>query len=71
MREVQLALDEMYQELDHGHAGVTPTDVGYRGRCLCGWISLEQPTKPKARGAVSSHLARTVPGARVVALLRK
>lgn len=71
MREVQLAFDEMYQELTHGHDGVIPTDDGYRARCLCGWISMEKPTKPLARGSASSHIARTVPGARVVALLRK
>lgn len=71
MREVQLALDEMYAELVHGHMGVVALEFGYRGQCRCGWVGQLQDTKALARGSVSSHLSRTEPGARVVALLRR
>lgn len=70
-RVVQLALEETDPGLWHGHDVVVPTDTGYRGCCACGWVSDTLPDKAKARGAVSSHLARTPAGRRVVATLRR
>lgn len=67
----QFSLDELAPDLNHGHAGLIATEDGYRGRCICGWIGPEQAKKPKARGSVSGHLARTVQGQLLVKTLRK
>lgn len=70
-RDQQLTLSEIDPAVSHGHDRVVPCMAGYRGRCVCGFVTVELPTKALARGAVSSHLARTPSGQRVVATLRK
>ena len=71
MTTTQWSLDELATGLQHGHAGVTATDDGYRGRCLCGWVSVVRPKKPQARGSVSGHLSRTIQGQLLLKTLRK
>lgn len=70
-RTQQLAIEELDPKLWHGHDVIVPTETGYRGFCACGWVSRERTTKRGARGEVTSHLARTPAGRRIVASLRK
>ena len=71
MREVQTSFDELYPAAVHDRWPVVALEFGYRGRCSCGWVGPELASRRLAQGSVSSHLARTAPGRRVVALLRK
>lgn len=42
----------------HVYLGTGPTDVGYVGRCSCGWRSSEKRNRRSAQGAVAAHIGR-------------
>lgn len=71
MRVQQLCLSEIDPDAVHGYDGVRGCSTGYRGRCLCGFVSDELGSRRLAHGAVSSHLSRTPAGLRLMETLRK